>query len=96
MGIPTISCSARRPPGWTAGRGRDNHTTADTVDKIDKVVVRESAMLVAQLVMALADGDEPLVGHSTWEETLDALRRYDFIDVLKAQRRWHPDSVLGT
>jgi hypothetical protein len=95
-GIPTISCSARRPPGWTAGRGRDNHTTADTMDKIDKVVIKESAMLVAQLVMALADGDEPLGRHSTWEETLDALRRYDFIDVLKAQRRWHPDSVLGT
>lgn len=94
-GVPTISCSGRRPVGWTAGRGRDNHTTADTVDKIDPSTIKESAVLVARLLVALSETKEPLVSHSTWEETHEELKRLNFVEVLKAQRRWHPESVLG-
>jgi hypothetical protein len=36
-----------------------------------------------------------LIRHSTKEEVLEALRKYAYIDALKAQRRWHPDSILG-
>ncbi len=98
-GVPTMGIVGRSQAGLvgTLGRGaavRD-HTLCDTMDKIDKLVVKNTAMLVAEILMALAQTDEPLVGHSTKEEVLEALRKHGYVDALKAQRRWHPDSVLG-
>jgi hypothetical protein len=65
------------------------------MDKIDKFLVKQYAILLAELMMALAQTDEPLTRHSTKDEVLEALRQYGYIDALKAQRRWHPDSILG-
>jgi carboxypeptidase Q len=98
-GVPTIGIAGRSQPGiaGTSGRGsavRD-HTMCDTMDKIDKIVIKQHAILVAELMMALAQRDEPLIRHSTKEEVLEALRKCGYIDALKAQRRWHPDSILG-
>ncbi len=98
-GVPTMGISGRGRPSLvgTAGRGaalRD-HTICDTMDKIDKFVVKQYAILLAELLIALAQGDEPLIRHSTKQEVLEALRKYGYIDALKAQRRWHPDSILG-
>jgi hypothetical protein len=81
----------------TTGRGaavRD-HTICDTMDKIDKILIKQYAILVAELMMALAQLDEVLIRQSTQEEILKSLRKYGYIDALKAQRRWHPDSILG-
>ncbi|MCC7484795.1 MAG: M28 family peptidase [Burkholderiales bacterium] len=98
-GIPTMVISGRGRASalGTAGRGaavRD-HTICDTMDKIDKFVVKQYAILLAELLVALAQRDEPLIRHSSKEEVLDAVRKYGYIDALKAQRRWHPDSTLG-
>jgi hypothetical protein len=98
-GVPTIGMSGRGRTSivGTAGRGaavRD-HTICDTMDKIDKIVVKQYAILLAELVIALAQSDEPLIKHSTKEEVLEALRTCGYVDALKAQRRWHPDSILG-
>lgn len=99
-GVPTFSLSGRNQAGivGTAGRGaalRD-HTICDTMDKIDRNLIKQSAGLLAELLMALADRNETVVRQSTREEVLKAIERYGYIDVLKAQRRWHPDSVLGS
>jgi hypothetical protein len=99
QGIPTMVLSGRGRTSviGTAGRGaavRD-HTICDTMDKIDKFVIKQYAILLAELMIALAQRDEPLIRHSTKEEVLQALRKYGYIDALKAQRRWHPDSILG-
>jgi len=100
QGIPTmvISGRGRASAAGTTGRGaavRD-HTICDTMDKIDKFVIKQYAILLAELLIALAQRDEPLIRHSTKEEVLEALRKYGYIDALKAQRRWHPDSILGS
>ena len=95
-GVPTLAVGGRSE-AVTTGRGaavRD-HTICDTMDKIDKILVKQHAILTAELMMALAQSDEPLIRHSTKEEVLRALEKYGYVDVLKAQRRWHPDSVLG-
>ena len=99
QGIPTMVISGRGRASviGAAGRGaavRD-HTICDTMDKIDTFVIKQYAILLAELIMALAQRDEPLIRHSTQEEVLEALRKYGYIDALKAQRRWHPDSILG-
>ena len=65
------------------------------MDKIDKIVIKQYAILLAELMIALAQSDEPLIKHSTKEEVLEALRKCGYVDALKAQRRWHPDSILG-
>lgn len=98
-GVPTVGTSGRDRTSvtGTAGRGsavRD-HTICDTMDKIDRILIKQTAILLAELTMALAQSDTPLIRHSAKEEVLEALRKYDYIDALKAQRRWHPDSVLG-
>jgi hypothetical protein len=98
-GVPTLGIGGRGRASvvGTSGRGaalRD-HTICDTMDKIDKFLTRQYAILLAELMMALAQTDEPLIRHSTKEEVLEALGQYGYIDALKAQRRWHPDSILG-
>ena len=94
-----MGIAGRSQPGITGTTGRGaavrDHTMCDTMDKIDRIVVKQHAILVAELMMALAQRDEPLIRHSTKEEVLEALEKYGYIDALKAQRRWHPDSVLG-
>jgi hypothetical protein len=64
------------------------------MDKIDKHLIKQYAVLLAELMMALAQTDEPLVRHSTKEEVREALTQRGYIDVLKAQGRWHPESIL--
>jgi Zn-dependent M28 family amino/carboxypeptidase len=98
-GVPTLGIGGRSQLGiaGTSGRGaavRD-HTMCDTLDKIDKIVIKQHTILIAELMMALAQRDEPIIRHSTKKEVLEALRKYGYIDALKAQRRWHPDSILG-
>ena len=98
-GVPTIGIAGRSQPGITGTTGRGSavrdHTVCDTMDKVNKIIIKQHAILIAELMMALAQRDEPLIRHSTKEEVLEALKKYGYIDALKAQRRWHPDSVLG-
>jgi Zn-dependent M28 family amino/carboxypeptidase len=89
-GVPTISVSGRNPAGWVQGRGADvrDHTSADTMDKIDRTLVRLNAIYVGEVMGALADRDEPLVRRSTNEEVLEGLTRNGYVEILMAQRRW--------
>jgi Zn-dependent M28 family amino/carboxypeptidase len=93
-GVPNIGVGAEYG-GVPTAFDKIHHTTADTFDKIDRVLIKQHAVLLAELVMALADRDKPLARHSTREEVLQALTSSGYVDILKAQRRWHPDSVLG-
>lgn len=97
-GVPTLSVSGRNPAGWIQGRGSDvrDHTGADTMDKIDKTLIKLNGIYLAEIMMALADRNEPLVRRSTKEEVLEGVKKNGYVDILKAQRRWHPGSVLGT
>jgi hypothetical protein len=95
-GVPTISLSERRPSGW-ASRGVDvkDHTIADTFDKLDRALIKQHTLLLAQLLITLTDVKEPLVSHLPKNEVLEELQRLGYVEILKAQRRWHPDSVVG-
>ena len=98
QGVPTLGIGGRKRASavGTTGRGaalRD-HTICDTMDKIDRHIIKQYAVLLAELMMALAQTDEPLIRHSTKEEVLEALRQCGYIDALKAQGRWHPESIL--
>jgi hypothetical protein len=95
-GVPTISLSERRPSGW-GSRGVDvkDHTIADTFDKLDRSLIKQHALLLAQLLIALTDVEEPLASHLPKNEVLEELQRRGYVEILKAQRRWHPNSVLG-
>jgi Zn-dependent M28 family amino/carboxypeptidase len=99
QGIPTVGIGGktRASAVGTTGRGvalRD-HTICDTMDKVDRLIIKEYAVLLAEFMMALVQTDEPLVQHSTKQEVADALKqRVGYVDALKAQGRWHPESVL--
>lgn len=98
QGVPTLGIGgrARASVAGTSGRGADvrDHTICDTMDKMDKLLIKQYAVLLGELMLALAQTDEPLIGHSTKQEVLEALRQRGYIDALKAQGRWHPDSIL--
>jgi hypothetical protein len=72
-----------------------DHTIADTFDKLDRSLIKQHALLLAQLLIALTDVEEPLASHLPKNEVLEELQRRGYVEILKAQRRWHPNSVLG-
>jgi hypothetical protein len=99
-GIPNVDFERRRlRSAWYGTDPRDethrHHTTTDTFDKIDPVLVKQHAIFLAELVLALANMSEPLLKHPTREEIMQSLRSHGYDEILKAQNRWHPGSILG-
>lgn len=84
-GVPVASLFARRPPGLGRGFG---HTMADTLDKVDKVELHESAMVVARLLLRLADHQSTVGRRRTLDEIRQILLDHDLEEPLRAQGKW--------
>jgi Zn-dependent M28 family amino/carboxypeptidase len=84
-GVPSASLFADRPPGLGRGFG---HTRADTLDKVDEVELRESAMLAARLLLRLANHGDPIGRRRTKDQVKQILLDHNLEEPLKAQGKW--------
>jgi Zn-dependent M28 family amino/carboxypeptidase len=84
-GVPAAFMGARRPSGVGRGFG---HTRADTLDKVDEVELRESAMVAARLLLRLATVEGAIGRRRTAEEMRQLLLDHDLEEPLKAQGKW--------
>lgn len=84
-GVPVASMFALRPPGLGRGFG---HTMADTLDKVNEVELRESAMVAARLLLRLADHQDAIGRKRTADEIKQILLDHDLEEPLKAQGKW--------
>jgi Zn-dependent M28 family amino/carboxypeptidase len=84
-GVPVASLFNRRAPG--AGRGF-GHTRADTLDKVNEVELRETAMVAARLLLRLADHQGPLGRRRSRDEIKQLLRDHDLEGPLRVQSKW--------
>jgi Zn-dependent M28 family amino/carboxypeptidase len=84
-GVPVASMFARRPPGTGRGFG---HTSADTLDKVSEVELRESGMVAARLLLRLADHPGPIGRNRSRSEIKQILLDHDLEAPLMAQGIW--------
>jgi Zn-dependent M28 family amino/carboxypeptidase len=83
----------RGVPGYhamseTGDRGRGwGHTEADTIDKLEGRTLRESAIVLTELAVELADGSVE-IGHREPEEIAAALEREDQAEGMKLIGDW--------
>lgn len=84
-GVPVASMFARRPPGLGRGFG---HTAADTLDKVDEVELRESAMVAARLLLHLADYKGAIGRRRSSKEIKEIMLTHDLEEPLRAQNKW--------
>lgn len=84
-GVPVTSLFARRPPGLGRGFG---HTRADTLDKVDEVELRESAMVAARLLLRLADHKGDIGRRRSPEQIKALLVAQKLEEPLRAQGKW--------
>jgi hypothetical protein len=84
-GVPTASLFASRPPGLGRGFG---HTRADTLDKVDPVELRESAMVAARLLLRLANHPHTIGRRRTTHGIRRLLLDHGLEEPLKAQDKW--------
>jgi Zn-dependent M28 family amino/carboxypeptidase len=86
QGIPAINL-VRRGVDPKLGRGY-GHTAADTLDKVSEVALRDSAMVVARLVLRLADHAGPLGRRRSQDEVRAMLIAQGLEEPLRAQNKW--------
>jgi len=84
-GVPVASMFARRPPGLGRGFG---HTMADTLDKVDEVELRESAMVAARLLLRLANCPGAIGRRRSLDEIKAIMLDHDLEEPLRAQGKW--------
>ena len=84
-GAPVASMFASRPPGQGRGFG---HTSADTLDKVSEVELRESAMVAARLLLRLADHPGEIGRRRSRDELEQLLLDHDLEEPLRAQDKW--------
>jgi len=84
-GVPTAFMGAERPPSRGRGFG---HTRADTLDKVDEVELRESAMVAARLLLRLANLEGEIGRRRSREEIRQLLLDHNLKEPLEAQGKW--------
>jgi Zn-dependent M28 family amino/carboxypeptidase len=84
-GVPAAFMIAQRPQGLGRGFG---HTMADTLDKVNEVELRESAMVAARLLLRLASHPEEIGRKRSQKEIKQILLDHDLEEPLKAQDKW--------
>ncbi len=95
-GVPSATLAGMERSAAEQARGRGiDHTQADTVDKIDDVRSRTSAMVLAQFLAAVANEAERPGPKLPRAEMFRRLEAAGVKQELMDQGRWHPDSVLG-
>ena len=93
QGVPTISMGAEPSPRrLVVGRGW-GHTTADTMDKVDPRNVQEGVMVLARLMLRLANQEERIAEHTLLKEIVEHLDKTGLKKTLEIQKKWHPHSV---
>lgn len=92
-GVPAIYLHAEPSPQLlVVGRGW-GHTTADTMDKVDPRNLQEGAMVLARLILRLADQEEKIAEHTSLEDIIEHLEESGMKKNLEIQQKWHPHSV---
>ena len=84
-GVPCAYLVGNRPLSLGRGFG---HTRADTLDKVDEVELRESAMVAVRLLLRLADHPQSIGRKRTPAEIRQILLDHNLEEPLKAQGGW--------
>jgi Zn-dependent M28 family amino/carboxypeptidase len=84
-GVPCASLVGNTPLGLGRGFG---HTKADTLDKVNEVELRESAMVAARLLLRLANHPQSIGRMRTPAEIRQILLDHNLEEPLKAQGEW--------
>jgi len=93
QGVPTIYMHAEpSPQRLIVGRGW-SHTSADTMEKVDPRNLQEGAMVLARLLIRLANQEERIAEHTPRAEIMKRLERTGMKKTLEIQKKWHPHSV---
>lgn len=93
QGVPTIYLHAEpSPQRLVVGRGW-GHTSADTMDKVDPRNLQEGAMVMARLLLRLANQEERVAEHTPLDEIVKHLEETGMKKALEIQKKWHPHSV---
>ena len=80
---------ARRPLDEPARLGRGlSHTKADTFDKVNLKDVKEATMVVARLVVRVANESNRIAANKTWDELKEKLDEYELLEVMQIEHRW--------
>jgi Iap family predicted aminopeptidase len=88
QGIPTISMHAEPSiERQIVGRGW-GHTTADTMDKVDPRNLQEGAMILARLIIRLANEKQTLGDHTPITDVEQHLVTSGMKPILELQRQW--------
>lgn len=93
QGIPVVSMGSEPSPArLIVGRGW-GHTTADMMDKVDPRNLQEGVMVIARLVLRLANQEEKIADHTPLEEIVARLEKNGMKETLEIQNKWHPHST---
>jgi Zn-dependent M28 family amino/carboxypeptidase len=86
-GIPSITLITQRTGARAEDRGW-GHTSADTLDKVDPFDIKEAVMVTAQILMRVANEDQPIARHKTEAEVLELMKKDDLEEILKLVGLW--------
>jgi Zn-dependent M28 family amino/carboxypeptidase len=93
QGIPAVNMGSEPSPArLIVGRGW-GHTTADMMDKVDPRNLQEGVMVIARLVLRLANQEEKIADHTPLEEIIARLEKNGMKKTLEIQDKWHPHST---
>jgi len=93
QGVPAITMGSEpSPQRLIVGRGW-GHTTADMMDKVDPRNMQEGVMVLARLVLRLANQEEKIAEHTPLEKIVEHLDKTGMKKTLEVQKKWHPHSV---
>jgi len=93
QGVPTIYMhSEPSPRDIIVGRGW-GHTSADTMDKVDPRNLQEGAMVMARLLLRLANQEERIAEHTPLEDIVKHLEETGMRKTLEKEKKWHPHIV---
>jgi len=84
-GVPVASILTGRVPGLGRGFG---HTVADTLDKVDEGELHMGAMVIARLLLRLANHEGAIARKRTSDEIKQILLDHELEEPLRAQGKW--------
>jgi Zn-dependent M28 family amino/carboxypeptidase len=94
QGIPAVTLSTHRTPSEVARVGRGwTHTSADTLDKVDRKGLKDAALVLAHSLINLANEPKSIARHMDINEIIDHLERTGMAETLRIQKKWHPESI---
>jgi len=93
QGVPAVNMGSEPSPArLIVGRGW-GHTTADMMDKVDPRNMQEGVMVIARLVLRLANQEEKIAEHTPVVDIVARLEKTGMRKTLEIQKKWHPDST---